>query len=90
MDENKESSVVVGTKAQRNSIAEKIAALKTNGELNWKKRVAKPETIETKKLILPSPTDASIDQNDNVEATKNNKVVISTFFYLLALHRAFE
>lgn len=58
-----------GTKVNRNSIADKIAALQTNGEISWKKRVMKinPDYKDKEKA---APT----DQNDNVEIRKNNRV----------------
>ncbi|CAG7834921.1 unnamed protein product [Allacma fusca] len=58
------------SKMNRNSIAEKIAALQTNGEVGWKKRMVKinPDYPDKEKVVVP-PT----DQNDNVELRKNNK-----------------
>jgi len=50
------------------TIAAKIAALKTNGEMNWKKRICKP--IMKKVLVDES------DNHRNIEIAANNKVCV--------------
>jgi len=57
--------VETGLCEKSGNIAAKIAALKTNGEMNWKKRICKP--------IINNVLVDEEDNHRNIEVSANNK-----------------